>query len=172
MEPRIRPSVPGDQPFLWVALYHALHVPPGSEPLPPGIVRQPEIARYAEDWLERPGDAGFIAEVGGEPVGAVWLRRWRDGERGFGFVEPGTPELSMSLVPAYRGRGIGTALLRCVLAQAARQSEAVSLSVSLSNPALRLYERAGFRAVGEPEGGSVTMLRRSPARAGPEKPPR
>ena len=164
MDPRIRPLTRGDQAFLWTALYHALHVPPGAGPLPLRVVRQPEIARYAAGWLERPGDVGFIAELGEEPVGAAWLRRWGDGERGFGFVSPETPELSMSLVPAYRGRGIGTALLRRVLAEAEREAEAVSLSVSQSNPARRLYERAGFRAVGEPGGGSLTMLKTFSAR--------
>ena len=66
----------------------------------------------------------------------------------------------MALLPNYRGHGIGTALLRRLLAAAAHESEAVSLSVSKSNAALRLYERFGFTVVGEPKGGSVTMLKR------------
>ena len=164
MEPHIRPLAPDDEPFLWTALYHALHVPPGADPPPPEVVRQPEIARYVSGWMERPGDLGFVAEVDGEPVGAAWLRRWPSGARGYGFVDEATPELSMALLPGHRGRGIGTALLRRLLAEAARESDAVSLSVSVSNPAARLYERLGFAVVGEPEGGSATMLRRLRAR--------
>ena len=158
--PRLRPLTRGDQPFLWTALYHALHVPPGARPFPPDAVRRPEVARYAAGWLGRPGDLGFAAEVGGEPVAAAWLRLWRGADRGFGFVDPATPELSMAVLPGWRGRGTGTALLRHLLAVADRRYDAVSLSASESNPAVRLYRRAGFRVVGEPVGGAVTMVRR------------
>lgn len=163
VEPHIRPLAPDDEPFLWTALYHALHVPPGADPLPPEVIRQPDLALYVAGWGKRPGDLGFVAEVDGEPVGAAWLRRWSSGDRGYGFVDEATPELSMSLLPSHRGRGIGTALLRRLLAAAAHESEAVSLSVSESNSALRLYERFGFVVVGEPEGGSVKMVKRLPA---------
>ena len=163
MEPHIRPLAPDDEPFLWTALYHALHVPPGADPLSPKVVRQPDLARYVLGWAERPGDLGFVAEVDGEPVGAAWLRRWPSGDRGYGFIDETTPELSMSLLPDYRGRGVGTALLHRLLAAASRESDAVSLSVSESNAALRLYERFGFVVAGEPEGGSVKMVKRFPA---------
>lgn len=163
MEPHIRPLSSDDEPFLWTALYHALHIPPGADPPPPEVVRQPDLARYVKGWMERPGDLGFVAEVSREPVGAAWLRLWPSDDRGYGFVNEATPELSMALLPSHRGRGIGTALLRRLLAAAARESEAVSLSVSASNAALRLYERVGFTVVGEGESGSVTMLKRLPA---------
>ena len=162
-EPHIRPLVPDDEPFLWMALYHALHVPPGAAPFPLEVVRQSELARYVSGWMQRSSDLGFVAEVGREPVGAAWLRRWPSDERGFGFVDEATPELSMALLPTYRGHGIGTALLRRLLKEAAGKFEAVSLSVSESNAALRLYERHGFIIIGEPEGRSVTMLKRLPA---------
>ena len=138
----------------------ALWVPPGAEPLPPESVRQPALARYVEGWMQRPGDNGLAALVGGTTVGAVWLRLWRDEDRGYGFVDEATPELSMAVRPEWRGRGIGTALLRRVLAEVDRQRGADSLSVSEANPARRLYARTGFVAVGPPEGGAVVMVRR------------
>jgi len=160
MEPYIRQLTPDDEPFLWVALYHALHVPPGADPFPPEIVYQPDLARYVAGWMEGPGDLGYVAEVDEIQVGAAWLRRWSTDNPGYGFVDEATPELSMSLLPSHRGRGLGTTLLRHVLSAAERSSEAVSLSVSISNPALRLYQRFGFKAVAEPEGDSVTMIKR------------
>ena len=160
MESHIRQLTAEDEPFLWTALYYALHVPPGADALPPEVVRQPDIARYVSGWMQRPGDLGLAADVDGEPVGAAWLRRWPSGGHGYGFVDEATPELSMSLLPGYRGRGIGTVLLHRLLTEAAREADAVSLSVSESNPARRLYERFGFVVVGEPEGGAVKMLKR------------
>jgi len=42
----------------------------------------------------------------------------------------------------------------------AKRFAAVSLRLSLANPARRLYEREGFVAVGEAEGDSVIMIKR------------
>jgi GNAT superfamily N-acetyltransferase len=55
--------------------------------------------------------------------------------------------IDISMLPEYRGRGIGSALLRNLIAKAGRSGAAVSLSVEISNPAVRLYERLGFRTV-------------------------
>lgn len=156
----IRPLTPDDETFLWDALYHAIHVPPGEAAPAPEIVDLPELACYVAGWMQRPDDLGVLAEENEAPIGAAWLRRWSGKQRGYGFVDEATPELSMSLLPKHRGRGVGTALLRRLLSLSAERFVAVSLSVSASNPARRLYEREGFAAVGEPEGGSITMVRR------------
>jgi len=161
MEAHLRPLTAGDEPFLWTALYHALYVPPGADPLPEDVVSHPDLARYVAGWMRRPGDLGFIAESGGEPVGAAWVRRWRGSDRGYGFVDEATPELSMAVVPGHRGRGIGSSLLRRLLSAASAHSDAVSLSVSAENPARRLYERFGFVPVDAGAGGAVTMVRRA-----------
>ena len=115
----IRALVAEDQPFLWTALYHAIYVPPGEPPLPVDIVQRPELARYVTGWMSRTGDQGLVAEARGEPVGAVWLRRWTPDDRGYGYIDPATPELSMAVLPEHRGRGIGTELLREALHNAA-----------------------------------------------------
>jgi GNAT superfamily N-acetyltransferase len=113
------------------------------------------------DTEVRDSQIDCLRTVDGEPVGAAWLRRWPGEERGYGFVDETTPELSMSLLPAHRGRGLGTRLLRTLLSAAEARFAAVSLSVSQSNPARRLYEREGFVPVGKPEGGSIAMLRKT-----------
>jgi GNAT superfamily N-acetyltransferase len=104
-------------------------------------------------------DAGFLA-LGptGVDVGAVWLRMSPEGEAGYGYVAPDTPELSLAVRPEHRGRGIGSALLDRMLQHADTHYAAVCLSVSSSNPALRLYERAGFSVV-RSDRGTLTMLR-------------
>ena len=55
------------------------------------------------------------------------------------------------VLPAYQGRGIGTQLLRGVMARAFTRGLPVRLHVLKVNPARRLYERLGFTQVGETE---------------------
>lgn len=51
------------------------------------------------------------------------------------------------VVPAHQGSGLGTALMRYAAAAAARDGHpGIALTVSLANPARRLYERLGFKA--------------------------
>jgi ribosomal protein S18 acetylase RimI-like enzyme len=51
----------------------------------------------------------------------------------------------------FQRRGIGTEVMRVVIAEAEADSQAVGLDVVKINPALRFYERLGFRVIGEEE---------------------
>lgn len=51
--------------------------------------------------------------------------------------------------PAFQGRGIGTAILRRKIGEAAARGLPTTLSVLTTNPADRLYRREGFVVVGE-----------------------
>ncbi len=55
------------------------------------------------------------------------------------------------LLPEYQRKGIGTALIQAVLAEAAQVAKPVFLPVLKVNPARRLYERLGFEVVWEDE---------------------
>jgi ribosomal protein S18 acetylase RimI-like enzyme len=59
--------------------------------------------------------------------------------------------VQLQLLPAHQGFGVGTSLVRAVLKQAHAQGKNVTLSVLRVNQARRLYERLGFRVVGEDE---------------------
>lgn len=144
---RIRPATAGDEPFLWEMLYQSLHVE-GQEPFPRDVVNHPSIARYVKNW-GRKGDLGFVAvdARSGQPVGAVWSRLANEDGQGFAYLDERTPELGIALLPEYRGRGLGTALLEQLLEAAEKLYPAISLSVSPNNPALRLYKRMGFEIV-------------------------
>lgn len=160
MSHSIRRLSPSDQRFLWEMLYQSLHAPEDSLPFPRDIVNRPEIAKYVRAW-GRAGDIGFVAvDAGsGEPVGAAWLRLLTGDEKGYGYVDDETPELGMAVLPEYRGRGVGSDLLRRLLESAGAIYHSVCLSVSADNPAVRLYERAGFERVCEC-GASLTMVKR------------
>ncbi len=69
------------------------------------------------------------------------------------------PELSLAVADGARGAGIGTALMRELIAAAVDQGRAaLSLSVALDNPVLRLYERLGFVAVSVSEAHQTMRL--------------
>ncbi len=158
-EYKIRSLTPLDQAFLWEMLYQSLHVPDGGAPFERSVLNQPEIAKYVKDW-GRKGDSGFVAvDENNRPVGAIWLRLLKGEEKGFGYIDERTPELGMAVLAECRGQGIGTSLLSCLIKSAAGVYEYISLSVAAGNPAMRLYQRQGFEAVGE-NSGSIIMKRK------------
>lgn len=130
---------------------------------PPGdvadILSQPSLSHYVAGW-PRPGDLGVIALNEQQRVGAAWVRLLPESDPGYGFVDAATPELSMGVLRAWRGRGIGSRLLDALITAARAQGlSSLSLSVEPDNHARRVYERVGFRQVDELN-GSLTMLLR------------
>jgi ribosomal protein S18 acetylase RimI-like enzyme len=56
----------------------------------------------------------------------------------------------VEILPAFRGRGLGSAIVRDLLAEAHARSVPVTLQVLKENPRARgLYERLGFAVTGE-----------------------
>jgi ribosomal protein S18 acetylase RimI-like enzyme len=63
-------------------------------------------------------------------------------------------------MPEFRGRGIGTALVTQLFAEADASGRSVSIHVESNNPARRLYVRLGFQGVGEH--GVYKLMERAP----------
>jgi ribosomal protein S18 acetylase RimI-like enzyme len=59
--------------------------------------------------------------------------------------------IDIALLPEYRGRGIGGGLVRELIERCNKDHVGVRLQVLKTNPAQRLYERLGFRKIGEDE---------------------
>ncbi len=92
---------------------------------------------------------------GSDPIGRLYLHH---GPTDLRIVD-------ISLLPLFRGQGIGTALLEAVLAEASAHGVTASIHVEAFNPARRLYERLGFTQI-ENKGVYVLMQwRRSPTSA-------
>jgi ribosomal protein S18 acetylase RimI-like enzyme len=53
--------------------------------------------------------------------------------------------MDICILPAWRGRGTGTSVLKDVLAQASLAGLPVTVHVERFNPALAWYQRLGFR---------------------------
>jgi ribosomal protein S18 acetylase RimI-like enzyme len=90
-----------------------------------------------------------VIEASGEPAGRLIVHRG-DGE---------IRVMDISLLPAHRGRGLGTAILGELAAEADAAQRRLSIHVERTNPARRLYERLGFAAV---ETGDVYVLMERP----------
>ncbi|MBO4686932.1 MAG: GNAT family N-acetyltransferase [Clostridiales bacterium] len=127
-------------------LYEAIFVPEGMEPPPRDIIERPELRLYYEGFGTGPADFCFVAEDKGKVVGAVWTRIMHD----YGFVDMETPSFAISLIKEYRGKGIGTELMKKMLEHLKDQGfKKASLAVQKSNYAVRMYEKTGFRTVDE-----------------------
>ncbi len=157
--PVIRPIDPvsdDDVALLRAMLYEALFVPPSAPPFPTDIVDSPELARYIAGFGSQPTDRGWCAEAfSGELLGAAWARQLHGRGAGYGYVDDDTPELTVAVTAAQRGRGLGTGLLTALIDEVGR----CSLSCDVRNPAVALYERLGFVTV-RTDGHTLVMLRR------------
>ena len=166
---RIRAAIAEDAGFLLDMLVEAYNWSGEEWITRVGVEAEPELGRYIEGW-PRPDDFGVIAVDDDAPVGAAWARSFSSAAPGYGYVAADVPELSMGVVAAERGRGIGTRLLRAIIEAArGRGVRALSLSVEDGNPAARMYRAAGFATVAR-KGNSDTMLLELRA-AAPQPPP-
>ena len=149
----IRPLTTADEPILWDMLYEGLRVSEGA--VSRDILKQPEYTRYVEGW-GRQGDTGFVVsdKPSHEVLGAVWYRIPTAQSPG---DSEAIPELAFAVKPGQRKRGLGAALLT-QLVKANPHHSAISIRASANNPAIRLYERFGFRIASD-TGGTVTLRR-------------
>ena len=142
----IREIRPEEYDLLREFLYQAIYLPEGVEPPLRSVVNLPELQIYIADFGTRPGDHCLIAEVEKKVIGAAWCRIMED----YGHIDSSTPSLAISLLPEYRGQGTGTQLLNGLLLLLRENGyQRASLSVQKENPALRLYQRTGFRILAE-----------------------
>ncbi|MDP4163413.1 MAG: GNAT family N-acetyltransferase [Bacillota bacterium] len=146
---KIREATELDVDFLWDMLYEAIYVKEGDQKPPRNILKHPNIASYLTNW-GRKGDRGLIAtDSENRPVGAVWIRLFDGNNKTYGYLNEHTPILSMALLEEFRGRGIGTQLLKAIINDSKFAGySALSLSVDSDNPARHLYEKCGFNRLG------------------------
>lgn len=91
------------------------------------------------DWL--------VIEHRGEDIGRLYIERWPTQHR----------IIDIAFLPEHRGKGLGSALLRDLLDEAAAVAKDVSIHVEKFNPAMQLYRRLGF--VTEEDKGVYDLMR-------------
>jgi ribosomal protein S18 acetylase RimI-like enzyme len=103
-----------------------------------GIQRRAQDAEYRAAY---PQAEHLVVEADGAAVGRVVIDR-RPGEHRI---------VDLALLAAWRGRGVGSSVLRALQADAAATGRMLGLRVARGNPAGRLYARLGFCEVAADE---------------------
>ncbi|MCK0112635.1 GNAT family N-acetyltransferase [Ornithinimicrobium sp. F0845] len=145
-DPRTRALTPADEDLLRVATLGNLNWAEERFTMR-DVTDRREFAHYTRLLPER-GDLGLVAEQDDAVIGVAWALFLPEEDAGYGFVDADTPELSLWVHARARRQGLGRLLLQLLKDEArTRGIRSLSLSVEAGNPARRLYDAEGFRAV-------------------------
>ena len=148
MKYKIRELRKCEYPLLADFLYEAIFQRDGNNLISKEIIRQPDLQRYIKDFGSEKDDYCLCAEVENKIVGAVWVRCIA----GYGSVDKNTPELAISLYKDYRGKGIGTDLIKHMISLLrVKGYQQTSLSVQKDNYAAQMYLKLGYEIIDENE---------------------
>ena len=103
------------------------------------FVRMQFDAQDTEYRRHNPAGTFDVIEVGGRPAGRLYVDRRPDDIR----------IVDISLLPEFRGGGVGTRLIAGLMDEAAASGRKLSIHVEIHNRAAELYTRLGFAVVAE-----------------------
>jgi GNAT superfamily N-acetyltransferase len=137
----LRTVTPDDEPFLR-RLHGALqdeqlHLRSFPPPLRESVLEAQYRARHDEYRRRYPNASDEIVLRDGQPIGRMIVDRTGADMLG----------VDIALLPEHRRAGIGTALIRTLLEEAASEGRGFLLSVTRGSRAVALYERLGFVTV-------------------------
>jgi ribosomal protein S18 acetylase RimI-like enzyme len=144
--PTLRPVTPADEPFLFDLYATTRADEMAAWGLPDAqreaILKLQFIAQQRDYASRFPAADHHLVLWDGAQIGRLWVAR----------DETTIHLLDVALLPAYRGRGIGTYLLQRLLAEAAERHRHFRLMVLKVNvQALRLYQRLGLAIAADVE---------------------
>jgi len=97
---------------------------------------QAQSCHYTKEY---PGAVFQIILFEGQPAGRLYVHRRPKEIR----------VMDIAVLPRFRGRGLGTALMKELLAEGDRSNRLVTIHVETFNPARHWYERLGFKPVAD-----------------------
>jgi GNAT superfamily N-acetyltransferase len=155
VRPGLREAGSEDDPFLR-SLFAATRPEFGVLPaeLADAVVAHQYEVRERQYRDRFPTLVDHVIEIDGRPLGRV-----STAEVDGGAV---VVVVDIAVVPDARGNGIASSVLAHLLSEADGRGATVELSVATDSPAVRLYERLGFRPSGHAESTTHLRMRRSP----------
>ncbi len=127
-------------------LYEAIFIPKGAEKPEKEIIKNEELQVYIKDFGTDRNDNCLVAEYDNKIVGVCWTRIMND----YGHIDNDTPSFAISLYEEYRGKGIGTKLMKAMLKLLKDKGyKKASLSVQKNNYAVKMYKNVGFKIIDE-----------------------
>jgi ribosomal protein S18 acetylase RimI-like enzyme len=138
---KLRPISEADDAFL-ARVYASsraeeLAITGWSEELKADFCRRQFDAQSAYYAANYPEASFHVIERDGWPVGRLYVARW---EKEIRIVD-------ITLLPEFRGSGIGTKLLRDLQNEARSAGKSLTIHVERFNRALGLYQRLGFEQI-------------------------
>ena len=141
-------------------LYEAIFIPEGVEPPPRDIIKKPEIDVFIRNFGSKKDDLCLLATIHDKIIGGVWVRILAGEIKGFGNIDPETPEFAISIFKEYRNQGIGTTLMQRMIDLMIKKGyKQTSLSVDKTNYAVKMYKKLGFEIIRENEHDYIMLLR-------------
>jgi ribosomal protein S18 acetylase RimI-like enzyme len=158
--PTLRPATPEDEEFLHQVYASTreeeLAVVPWSPAEKDAFLRMQTRAQRVHYASAYPQDRYQVIEHHNQRVGRLLVHQ--DARR--------LHVVDVAVLTAFRGRGVGSAVLTDLQVTAARAGIPVTMSTEANNPARRLYDRMGFVVVEEHD--LHVLLRWTPV-AGPSR---
>lgn len=146
-----RPVGPADEPFL-LAVYAStreeeLALTGWTDQQRNAFLKMQFDAQHVHYRGQYPAARYLIIQLNQNPVGRIYIAETDDEIR----------VLDVTVLPEYRGGGIGTAIIRQLMQTAAAAGKPLGIYVETYNRSLGLFERLGFVRSGE-AGYSFLML--------------
>lgn len=149
-----------DEELIWNIVYVTADMKKSGETIEQAK-QNPDRRRYICGW-GKPLDYGIIAQTSGADsifVGAAWMRLLTLENKGAGYIDDTTPELSIGVHEEFRKQGIGKTLMRKLIDGVRGKVPGICLSVrDYNKPAIKLYKSLGFYFHGLPFKNRVGSL--------------
>ena len=144
----IRPIKNNEIMLLTEFLYEAIFQKDINILAPRTIIQDPSVWIYIDEFGTKKDDYCLVAELDKKIVGAVWVRCIK----GYGQIDETIPEFAISTYPEYRGKGIGTELMKKMLEYLKIKGyPKTSLAVQKENYAVKMYQNVGFEIINQNE---------------------